>query len=489
MQSGRRRIRTWKRGGCVALAAVLAFTGLSACALRTSESPNEIHVLTVADPFYYALQKLLPQFEKQTGIKVSMEGLDYDTLDSRSTNSFLTHQSDIDVISPDSTWLSRFVNSGWLVNLDSRISKDRKEVKPQDFIPNVVHSGNEWNGGLYTVPVAAYGMDVLYRPDVFKALGIPEPPSKPSKNWTWQQYLSDIKKITGKTVNGKKMYGTVVAGSGPQPVIHMYSQLAASMGARWFRSFPQSVPWNFAPTLDSARNRQALRTFDELYKNSPPQSINYVWFDAGTAFAQGNVGMFYWWTPYTYLVQRTSYMGTKKSAVVGKYKVAPLPQQPGVPQTISLGNYSFGIGKYSKKKDEAWKFIKWASSAATQKKMGLLPNHQFSDFARKSLYHDPDLLKVYDYLPTQLQSLQSANGKLVRPPIPNYTTIEGDYGQAVNQVLAGDLSPDKALAQVESKSRSLLKNELYLPWKQPSRSDTLAATKALLARLSGKGSS
>jgi len=465
----------------------LAVTSLSACALRTSESPNEIHVLTVADPFYYALQKLLPQFEKQTGIKVSMEGLDYNTLDSRSTNSFLTHQSDIDVISPDSTWLSRFVNSGWLVNLDDRIHRDRNEIKPQDFIPNVVYSGNEWNGGLYTLPVAAYGMDVLYRPDVFKALGIPEPPSKPSKSWTWQKYLQDIQKINGKTVSGKKMYGTVVAGAGPQPIVHMYSQLAASMGVQWFRSFPDTAAWNFAPQLDSAKNRAALTLFDALYKNSPPESVNYLWFDAGTAFAQGNVGMFYWWTPYTYLVRRSSYMGTKDSSVVGKYKVAALPQQPGVPQTVSIGNYSFGIGKYSKKKDDAWRFIKWASSAETQKKMALLPNHQFADFARTSLYHDPDLLKVYDYLPTQLESLQAGDGKAVRPPIPNYTTIEGDYGQALNQVLAGELTPAKALSQVQRKSRTVLKNELYLPWKQPSRADTLAATKALLAELSGPG--
>lgn len=464
----------------------MCLSALTACALRTSGSSNEIHVLTVADPFFYALQDLLPEFEKQTGIKVSMEGLDYNTLDSRSTNSFLTHQSNIDVISPDSTWLSRFVNSGWLLNLNDRVKRDRAQIHPEDFIPNVVYSANEWNGGLYTLPVAAYGMNVLYRPDVFKALGIPEPPSKATKLWTWKKYLQDIQKITGKVVNGTKMYGTVVAGAGPQPVIHMYSELAASMGVRWFTSFPNSKKWNFAPQLDSSRNRAALSTFEKLYKNSPPASINYVWFDAGTAFAKGNVGMFYWWTPYTYLVRKSSYMGTKPSAVAGKYKVAALPMQPGQKQAVSIGNYSFGIGKYSKKKDEAWKFIKWASSAQTQKKMALLPNHQFADFARKSLYHDPQLLKYYDYLPTQLQSLEQGDGKAVRPPIPNYTTIEGDYGQAVNQVLAGDLSPDEALKQVQDKTHDVLENELYLPWKQPSHDDTLAATKKLLKTLSGR---
>lgn len=478
------RPNRWRRRLTALLACAVAMTGLSACMLRTSEAEKEIHVLTVADPFFYALQDLLPQFERETGIKVSLEGLDYNTLDSRSTNSFLTHQSDIDVISPDSTWLSRFVNSGWLLNLNDLIHRDRAEVKPQDFIPNVVHSGNEWNGGIYTLPVAAYGMNVLYRADVFKKLGIPAPPSRPSKDWTWKKYLADIQKINGKTVDGTKMYGTVVAGSGPQPVIHMYSQLAASMGARWFQSFPNAKKWNFAPKLNSADNVEALKLFTKLYKNSPPQSINYVWFDAGTAFAQGNVGMFYWWTPYDYLVRRTSYMGTTDSKIVGKYKTAAMPVQPGKQQVISLGNYSFGISKYSKKTADAWKFIKWASSAKTQRKMALLPTHLFSDFARKSLYHDPKLLKIYDYLPTQLRSLERADGKAVRPPIPNYTTIEGDYGQAVNRTLAGDLTPKQALDEVQDKTDKTLRNELYLPWKQPSHDDTLANTEALLRKLS-----
>ena len=60
----------------------MCLSALTACALRTSGSSNEIHVLTVADPFFYGLQDLLPEFEKQTGIRVSMEGLDYNTLDS-----------------------------------------------------------------------------------------------------------------------------------------------------------------------------------------------------------------------------------------------------------------------------------------------------------------------------------------------------------------------------------------------------------------------
>lgn len=479
----RRRYRV----GAVAAAVALLALSCAACGLRGGDSTNEIHVLTVEDPFFYALQSLLPEFQRQTGIKVDLEGLDYDTLNSRSTNSFLTHQNDIDVISPDSMWLSRFANSGWLVNLNDRIRRDRAQVRPGDFIPNVMYSLSEWNGGIYTLPVASYGMSVLYRPDVFRALHLRQPPSRPTANWTWADYLHDIEQINGKTVNGTKMFGTVVAGSGPQPVLHMYSQLAASMGARWFKSFPESQKWNFTPTFDSAETLASLRYFQTLYKNSPPPSINYVWFDAGTAFSKGNVGMFYWWTPYSYLVRKSSYMGTKNSSVVGKYKVAPLPQDPPHKPVVSIGGYAFGISRYSQHQSLAWKFIKWASSAQTQRRMALLPNHQFADFARRSVYSDAQLKKIYGYLPTQLSVLEHGDGKSVRPPIPDYTTLEGVYGQAVNEVLAGSQTPDAALQNVQQKAQSILKNELYLPWHQPSYDDTPQATAKLLSRLAGAG--
>jgi multiple sugar transport system substrate-binding protein len=471
------------RGRLTLALTILMCAALSACGLRGGDAPRQISVLTIQDPFFFGLQKLLPQFEKETGIKVKMEGVDYNTLNARSTNSFLTHQSDIDVISPDSMWLSRFANSGWLVDLSPLMRRDRAEVRPDDFIPGAIHSLSEWKGGIYTLPAAAYGSVVLYRPDVFKALGLPMPPAKPSPDWTWDKYLQEVKAIDGKTVNGQRMHGTVVAGSGPQPVLHMYSQLAASKGVRWFQSFPDSPKWNFTPQLDSAENLDALRYFQQLYRYSPPESINYLWFDAGTAFSSGNVGMFYWWTPYAYLVRKSTYMGTKDSKVVGKYAVAALPQQPGKEQVSNVGGYAFGISRYSEKKSAAWKFVKWASSARTQKQMALLPGHQFADFARRSLYSDPQLLKAYDYLPTQLSVLEKGDGKAARPPIPNYTTLEGDYGQALNQMLAGDLTPQQTAEQVQANVKDVLQNEQYLPWRQPSYDDTVASTTRILQQL------
>lgn len=471
-------------GACAGTAAGAALAGCGGGFGSNSKSKT-ISVLTVQDPFFYALKPLLPEFQKKTGIKVNMEGLATPTLYSRSTNMFLTRQKGIDVISPDSIHLSQYANAGWLMKLDDLIKRDNKDLKFQDFIPQVVYSANEWKGSIYTIPVAAYAMDVLYRKDVFDSLGLDPPPSKPSADWTWDKYVSTIEKVNGKTVNGTKMHGTVVAGAKTQPVVDMYTQLMVSMGARWFKAFPDAPKWDFTPELDSKANVQGLTIFERLFKSSPAASVNYVWFDAGTAFAKGGIGMMYWWTPYNYLVRRSDYMSTKKSPIVENYGIGVLPQGATSQQPISIGNWSFGIGKYSENVEESWTFIKWASSAETQKKMALQPNQQFADFARKSLYDDQDLLSVYDYLPSQLAAMELGDGKVARTPIPIYATLNDQYGDVLNQMISQNTPPAQAAASSQKAIMKALKDASYIPYTGASFEDTQNKTDALISRLAG----
>jgi multiple sugar transport system substrate-binding protein len=65
------------------------------------------------------------------------------------------------------------------------------------------------------------------------------------------------------------MFGTVVCGAQPVPIVHMYTQLAASRGVRWFKSFP-APPWDFTPTINSPENVESLKFYKGLYDLSPP---------------------------------------------------------------------------------------------------------------------------------------------------------------------------------------------------------------------------
>ncbi len=466
----------------IAVSSGLLLSMTAAAPAHPTKRGQSITVLSIEDPFYFQLRKVLPEFEKSTGIHVKLEGVSYNAMHAEMVNASITHSSTFDVLTPDAMWISEFADNGWIVPLNKYIHADRAQVQPRNLIPNVVWSLDEWNGQLYTLPIAAYGMDVLYRTDVFKALHLRMPPTTLKGNawWTWAQYLKDVKAINGKTVNGHKLYGTVVAGQQPSPIVHMYTQLAASVGARWFKAFPAAAHWNFAPTINSSANVRAMTMFKELYHYSPPSSDNMNWFEAGTAFAQGHVGMMYWWTPYNYLVDKAGYEVSQPSPIVGKYAVGVLPRMPGVKQTTSIGGYGLAISAFSHKKAAAFKFIAWATSAQTEAQMALQRGYQYDDFARYSLYKSPSLIAHYPWLPTQLKVMESGNGKAVRPPIPIYYTLEGLYGTALNQMIRGVMTPSATARNVESEFKSVLGDDSYLPYVGLSYNDTLSKTAQLL---------
>ena len=171
--------------------------------------------------------------------------------------------------------------------------------------------------------------------------------------------------------------------------------------------------------------------------------------------------------------------------MIDKYAAAALPVAGDTPQTISLGGWSLGIPSSSAKSEQAFKFIKWAVSAETQKKMALVPkyHHQFSDFARPSLYQDPEIRKIYPYLDVQMAMMKMGNGKIARPPVPVYSTLEGILGLQLNNVISGDTKAADAMGQTKTLFTNVLKGNFLIPYSLPSYDDTLDNTKKLIQSL------
>jgi multiple sugar transport system substrate-binding protein len=45
-----------------------------------AQGDRTVRVLSVEDPFFFSLKALVPEFEKETGLKVELESLSYDAL-------------------------------------------------------------------------------------------------------------------------------------------------------------------------------------------------------------------------------------------------------------------------------------------------------------------------------------------------------------------------------------------------------------------------
>jgi multiple sugar transport system substrate-binding protein len=347
-------------GAAVTAAASGALTSLGSRPARAQA--DSVRVLLVEDPFFFAIKEVLPDFEAETGISVELESLGYDAMQARLVSSFVAGTSDADVITVDQMWSGQYADNGWITPLDQFAQGD-SELDINDFIPQVLYSMNLWRGQLVTLPIAAYAQGVMYRTDLFDEFGIAPPPTATDESWTWDAYMEVLNSMTGKQASGgRPLFPTVMCGAQPAPVVHMFTQLSGSLGAKWFKQFPEA-PWDFEPLIDSPEWVQALSTYQALYKLSPPEAINYTWFDAGTRYSQGDVGMFYWWTPYFYLIKNNGYMSGTPSEIIDSYAVGALPKVAGRDQTISLGGWSLGLPSSSDKQEAGYRFIKWATSA------------------------------------------------------------------------------------------------------------------------------
>jgi multiple sugar transport system substrate-binding protein len=485
-------LRMTGAAGAVALTGLPALQQVASAAPRRAQSGKTINVLTVGDPWDHALQGVTSQFTQQTGINVHIESIGYTQLQARLVNAFLTQTSDADVIAVDQMWISQYADNGWIRSLDDYIKAD-SDVNLGDFLPEVLYSLSTWRNHVWTLPVGAYAQGIMYRSDVFEAAGIAPLPATTAEaaDWTWDKYFGIVNQLNGYQMGDTKMFGTTVIGAQPVPVVHMYTQLAASYGTRWFKQFPEapaSAPsWDFTPTINSDVNKAALADWKKLYDMAPPESINYLWFDAGTRFSQGDIALFYHWTPYFYLVNNNGYLSGTPSVIVDKFKTAVLPTKTaGGPQTVSLGGWALGMPSTAANPDEGWQFLKWATGAVGQKAMAQVTDvgHQFADFSRLSLYQDNDLKTLYPFLDTQLEMMRLGDGKIVRPPCPIYTALEGVYGLQINQVMSGATTPDAALETTQTLFTNILTGNQMIPYAISSFDDTLDNTKALIASLS-----
>jgi len=454
---------------------------------RRAQGDRTINVLTVGDPWDLALQTVAPQFTEATGIQVNIESLGYTALQARLINAFLTQTSDADLIAVDQMWISQYADNGWIRSLDDFIKGDA-DTDMGDFLPEVLYSLSTWRGHVWTLPVGAYAQGIMYRTDLFEAAGLDPLPASTADagDWTWDKYFQIVEQLNGMEMDGTTFYGTTLIGAQPVPVVHMYTQLSASYGTRWFTQFPEA-PWDFTPTINSEPNIAAMNDWKRLYDMAPPECINYLWFDAGTRFSQGDIALFYHWTPYFYLVNNNGYLTGEPSIVVDKFATAVLPtKEPGGDQVVSLGGWSLGMPSTAANQDDAWQFMKWATGAEGQKAMGLVSakGHQFADFSRLSLYQDEELRAIYPFLDTQLEMMRLGNGKIVRPPMPLYTSLEGVYGLQINQVMSGGVTPEAALETTQTLFTNILTGNQMIPYSVESYDDTLDNTKALIESLS-----
>jgi sorbitol/mannitol transport system substrate-binding protein len=431
------------RAALAASAAALLVAGLTTgCAGWGGNSAggggaNSIDVLMVNNPQMIDLQRLTAaNFTKQTGIGVNFTVLPENDVRDKISQEFSSQAGQYDVASLSNFEIPIYAKSKWIAPLDDYINAD-PSFNQSDILPPMTKSLSS-GGKIYGEPFYGESSFLMYRKDVLDAAGI-QMPAKP----TWQQVAQIAAQVDGKQ---QGMKGICLRGQpGWGQIFAPLTTVVNTFGGAWF-----DKAWN--AQVDAPPFEQATKFYVDLVRAHGEIGAPQAGFtECLNNLIQGNVAMWYDATSAAGSLEAT------KSPVKGKIGYVAAP----VVQTKSSGwlyAWSWSIQQASKKKENAWKFISWASSKQYEELVGQqLGWSRVPAGKRASTYQNPDYLKEAAAFakPTE-DAISSADpenpGVQPRPAlgiqfvdIPEFTDLGTQVSQYVSSAIAGQMSVDEAL--------------------------------------------
>lgn len=368
-----------------------------------------IRIVAANHPWTEAIKPLLPDFEKQTGIKVKLDSYFEDQLTQKTSVEFAANSKNIDVVMFRPLQDGKmFEKNGYFASLNDFVSKDAGFT--DDFLPSSLGSVKDGDN-LYGIPLVTETQVLYYRKDLLEKAGL-KPPT------TLDELKSQAAQLNDPN-NG--VYGFVSRGK-RSPAVTQFSSFLYSMGGDFMK--------DGKATLTSPEAVKALEYYGTLLKDyGPPGTLNMSWPEAMGVFTQGKA-VFY--TDASSLF--TNATDPSKSSVADKVGFAPFPAGPAGSKPYNVTSWAIGVGANSEKKEAAWEFVKWITSKEMVGKLqaGGIPG------ARKSIWSSSEGTAQF---PKDLAEAISANGAngvpYDRPLVINVGKSRDVIGDAIDAGIEG----------------------------------------------------
>ncbi len=419
----------------VSVLLVLTLVGCSSQEAKEDNDSNEINVLLMDNPYTQELKALAGEFEQETGIVANVEVVGQEVNEKRTQLEFTGKTGDIDVVYMPSIVMEKWVKADWVLSLDEYVSKS-SDINIEDFIPTTLDS-MKVDEHLYGLPSMAEPIVMAYRKDVFDEYGIDSPPE------TWHELKGVAEKIDTNDMAAVTMRGK--RGQGMN--MFVFPMFMWSHGGQFFKDYPDDL----TPVINSKENVQALETYTDFIQNyGPSGASNYAVSDILATMTQGKAAI---------AIDGTSVVGQlleeDKNPYYDQIGFAIIPGGEDFPATPGSAVHGYAISNFSNQKDNAYKFIEWATSEEIQKRLAL--NSSYQDFTRVSVSQDKEVLEKYnkEMMDVRLESLKLGKADY-RPLIPEWAEVGDIIGAKVNEFSSGGSTPEKALEQAEKEVSDLL---------------------------------
>jgi sorbitol/mannitol transport system substrate-binding protein len=399
---------------------------------------NSISVLMVNNPQMVDLQRLTAaNFTKDTGITVNFTVLPENDVRDKISQEFSSQAGQYDVATVSNFEIPIYARSRWIAPLDPYLAKD-PGFDQGDILAPMVKSLSGDDGKVYGEPFYGESSFLMYRKDVLAAKGISMP-----ANPTWQQVADIAAKVDGAQPG---MAGICLRGQpGWGQVFAPLTTVVNTFGGTWFTK-------NWQAQVDGPGFTEATNFYVDLVRKHGENGAPQAGFtECLNNMIQGNVAMWYDATSAAGSLEATG------SPVKGKIGYAAAP----VEKTKSAGwlyAWSWGIQQASTKKENAWKFVSWASGKDYEKLVGSqLGWSRVPAGKRASTYDIPQYKReAAAFGEPTLRAIEAADplnpGVQPRPApgiqfvdIPEFPGLGTEVSQDISSAIAGKITVDDAL--------------------------------------------
>ncbi len=398
-----------------------------------------------AHPHYDAATTLVPEFQKQTGIKVEIDKLQYLRMHDKQLLEMSKPQCDYDLICMLGMWKTEYVKKDLIAPLEPMLDDaaladpdyDRADiVKSYLDVIGMVGGPKGYLPGpgekLYALPYGTETSILAYRKDIFETLGF-KPPATYDELMALLGPLRDKSGIGAMTSRGQ---------SGHQ-AMHAFTLHFKPLGGDFFND-----AWQ--PTFTGPVGEKAIEVLKAFADTGPAGIPSFGFGEMENAFLLGQAAMY---------LDSIAVMGdvrnTQKSKVEGKVGYALHPK--GARYSAESGGFGLAIPKRAAHKEAAFLFMQWLTSKAQDKAVTKAGGAAM----RNSTLDDPALLAIYPEFKLLKEQLIYTDPDW-RPVVPEWTTIDEQLlGVQISEALIGRKTPAEALQASVAPVEALMKRGGY----------------------------
>lgn len=434
----------FKRKHLVALTCILGLSLASASSAAAAafdwkkHKGTTITFISSNHPWANGVLKYKDEFTAKTGIKLKVDTFQEQQARQRMLTILQSKGSDMDIfMSLKSRDGLLYTKAGWYADINPLLkSATAPEFKIDDFAKGIL-DGERFQGKLTGIPLNVEGPVLFYRKDVFKELGLQAPKT-----------LAELEAAC-KVIKAKKPDMIPFASRGLKPALPFtYSVFLHNMGSEYVVKGKS----NFS----APASKKAAELYATLLRDyGPPGAINNTFYQTTALFRDGKAAMAFESTN-----EFNSMM--EGGARLNDTGIMLLPSGPtGVNKPTVIG-WGVSISNFSKKKEAAWYFIQWATSAEMQERLikdGIFPprmsafkSSTFTDWVSKAPIRT-------EWASTLAKLSETGTSNVFGPDVVNQPEGRDICGQMINELMLGTKSLDAATSHADKLLNAMLAKE------------------------------